>query len=334
MKKLRLLNTSEYLTEQSLRRALEGTTFRVFAQLPLNKVIQLEKSDRISRSESKFLQDSELDFVIYNQDSLPELAIEFDGPAHRAYERKKRSDIKKNRLCRMAGLPLIRVGDIHLEQHDKTTLLEYMINRFVSWHTEIDGILAEINEYLSMISEEEFEQLTEGGILDPEIDPTFIFNLRHPFPASAEIAKRLYAEHRIVSSRLEPKVWDRAMKQPRALSFSYCGSESDYNAHYIVKDRDYELRKIVRKAGGRTDTNVMHKVQVTFRIQWTLPLVEDYDRDETQLQYYLKTGRFPVVYQDIPGISMPELAENFCEYLALRQVEEWAKKNLPTALDS
>ena len=144
MRKLQLLNTSEYLTEQVLRRALEGTSYRIFAQLPLRRVIQREKGDKLSKADKRFLASSELDFVVYNEESLPELAVEFDGPSHETYEGQQARDIRKNRLCQRAGLRLIRIADVHLEEHDKTTLLEYMITRFVSWQAERDQILEEI----------------------------------------------------------------------------------------------------------------------------------------------------------------------------------------------
>ena len=97
MQKVRLLNTSEYLTEQALRRVLEGTRFRIFAQLPLSKVIQPQSDETVSKAERDLLRTSELDFVIYDEESRPQFAIEFDGPAHQLYESKRRSDLKKKR---------------------------------------------------------------------------------------------------------------------------------------------------------------------------------------------------------------------------------------------
>ena len=123
MKKVRLLNTSEYLTEQTLRKVLEGTRFRVFAQLPLNKIIQPESNETVSKGERNLLQNSELDFVIYDEESEPQFAIEFDGPAHQQYDTQRRRDLRKNKLCYRARLPLLRVTDTHLKEHDKTTLL-------------------------------------------------------------------------------------------------------------------------------------------------------------------------------------------------------------------
>jgi len=328
MKKLQLLNTSEYLTGQTLRRALEGTRYGIYARLPLKAVIQREKGEALSRADKNFLNTSELDFVVYDEHSVPQLAIEFDGPSHEAYEDQQARDIRKNRLCQRAGLRLIRIGDIHLEEHDKTTLLEHIITRFVSWQVEKDEILAEISEYVKTLSEDELGRLTEGGILDPEIDPEFTFDLRHPFPATKDAASRLHANFGIVSPHLDSQAWQRAIQQPRVLELHPVGGKTDYEGHCIRETRDYAVLERVRTANGSRYQNPIHRIQVSFGVRWTLPVVDDYDEEETPMSYAARTGAFPIAYQDVPGISMPELAENFCDYLALKKTEEWASQRV------
>ena len=92
------------------------------------------------------------------------------------------------------GLPLIRIGDVHLEQHDRVTLWEFIVRRFVAWQAEKEELFAELYEYLETAPEEDVAHLTEDGILDPIIDPTVIFDLRHPFPGTAELAHRIYTQ--------------------------------------------------------------------------------------------------------------------------------------------
>jgi very-short-patch-repair endonuclease len=327
MKKLRLLNRSEYLTDRVLRRALQGTSYSINAQVPLSKVIQREKGETLSRAEKNFLNTSEIDFIVYDGDSLPQLAIEFDGPAHEAYEDQQARDIRKNRLCRRAGLPLIRIGDIHLEEHDKTTLLEYIVTRYVCWQAEKDEILREISEYVTRLPEEELERLTEGGVLDPEIDPTCIFDLRHPFPSTNERASKLYEDFGIVSPHLDSESWQHAIQQPRVLELCPVGAKTEYQGHHIQETRDYALLERTRTADGPGYPSPIHQIQVSFRVRWTLPAVNDYDDSDAPMTYALKTGRFPIAYQNVPGISMPQLAENFCDYVALKKIEDWARDN-------
>jgi|SRR6185503_18062085 len=134
MKTKRLFNTSEYKTAGILRRALlQDREFPVCPELPLNKVIEEERGDDISKNERNTLNTASLDFVVYNRASLPQFAIEFDGPSHVMYEKKQQGDARKNRLCGLAGLPLLRIGDAFLNEYEKTSLLEFLIGRFVAW---------------------------------------------------------------------------------------------------------------------------------------------------------------------------------------------------------
>ncbi len=331
MKKLRLLNTSEYLTEQTLRKVLEGTKFRVFAQLPLGKVIRSEPGETVTRTvtrgEKSLLGNSELDFVIYDEVSEPQFAIEFDGPAHQ-YEDQKRRDLRKNHLCQRAGLPLLRITDTHLEKYEKASILEYIVGRFVLWEEKIEGILAEINKYVSNITAEELARLTEDGIADPTIDPTVIFGLRHPFPGTVEIAEHLFSNFRIITPHLSSNIWKEAIAESRVLEFSQHRDSYNSQGHDFTLVRDYELIERIRNA-EQMPVKRLHTVQVSFGIQWTLPIEENFNWKETPIYYAARTGNFPIAYQDIPGVSMPELVENICEFLALRQIETWAKEHLP-----
>lgn len=222
----------------------------------------------------------------------------------------------------------MRIGNVHLEEHDKTTLLEYVVTRFVAWQAERDEITQEIGEYVATLSEQELEDLTEGGVLDPSIDPTFIFDLQHPFLATAEMASRLYADFGILSRHLEPDVEQQAMRRERVLYFCIMGGRTDYQGHDIQVSRDYGLLPWSETANAPTSQEPVHQVQVSFRLRWTIPVVDDYDESEAPGRYLIRTGKLPMAFQDLPGVSMHELAENFCEYLALKKIEEWAGEHL------
>lgn len=327
MKKIRLLNTSEHLTEQILRRGLEGSGFRVFAQLALNKVIQPDQGEPISKPDRQFLASAELDFVVYNSESVPQFAVEFDGPLHQRDDRR-RSDIRKNRICQRASLPLLRISDVHIERDDKLSLLEFIVERFVFWHIESDEILAEIREHLSYATTDEISELTEGGFADPSIDPQFIFDLRHPFPGTMELAQTLYARFGIVSHHMDSQDWDREIRKLCVLDFGYVGGSSGSSQHDIIQTRSYQLIRRTQTENGPVVTE-LHRFEVTHSIQWTLPVVEDYRFDEAPIYYALRTGNLPIAFQEIPGISMPELCEHLCDHIALKRLSEWADQSLP-----
>jgi len=330
MKTLRLLNTSEHYTEQALRKVLEGTRFRVFAQLPLNKVIQLEKGESLPRGEKTLLANSELDFIIYDENSEPQFAIEFDGVAHQ-YEEQKQRDVRKNRICQRAGLPLLRVNDNFLEEHDKITMLEFIVGRFVSWDREKDELIKEMYENLSQLTDDELAQATEGSILDPSLDPGVIFDLNHPFPALDDVAKRLFEHYGIITTQLPSDVLKGELVSKAKWKLIELRMGQELSDKFTFS-KECELIKLLdENREGKTES--IHKFEVRFSIQWILPLVNDYTSEETYFEYRSRTGHKPYTFQDIPGTSMPEVAEHMCDYLTLREIELWAKENLSVLKD-
>jgi hypothetical protein len=92
-----------------------------------------DEDEVLSKPERNTLSSSSFDNVIYNAESWPEFAVEFDGPHHHQDAKQRASDIRKNLLCQQARFPLLRIGDEFLTEYEKTTLLEYLIQRFVAW---------------------------------------------------------------------------------------------------------------------------------------------------------------------------------------------------------
>lgn len=316
------------MSEVEIRTALGDSGFRVLPRLPLEKVVQREKGERLSNADKKFLQTGELDFVIANAEGYAEFAVEFDGPTHNLYEKKKRSDIRKNRICSVASLPLVRITDIHLKKHEKTTLLGYIVRRFISWQAEKDEIVSEIEAYVSTLPENEFASLTEGGILDPSIDPGVLHNLRHPFPGIQKTAERLLSRFGIVSLYLPVYKDEQARKENRWLEFT------PQSLGWALEDCDHVLTrtyKLTENADVGTESickTEVWTVKVIFRCQWMLPIVEDYNPEEAPVEYLHRTGILPVFFSSIPGSFWMQIAENFCDYLSLSMLEEWALENL------
>ena len=68
------------------------------------------------------------DFVVYNEDFLPEFAVEFDGPTHQD-QRQQERDKKKNHLCHLFSLPLLRIKHRHISRkYNEMTLLSWIVN--------------------------------------------------------------------------------------------------------------------------------------------------------------------------------------------------------------
>jgi hypothetical protein len=319
MKTKKLLNTSAYKTSKILERALNNTGCRVYPELALSLVLD-KGEDSLSRPERNMLDNGSFDFVVYNENSFPEFAIEFDGPTHQLHEKSRQADIRKNSLCCKAGLPLLRINDEFLSEYEKHSLLEYMVGRFVAWRNERGQIAQEesdISEHLAATgaSEEEYEQM---------MDPQIMWDLMHPFPASLELAKTLYSTYGVVSSHVDPDVYETATVQPEFLLFQRDGMGAEPIGLYHYKiERAYELRRMTQASSDSYRVERIHSESVTVSYQWRLPTV-DVDALVASSQVIVENAHG----QNLPGISMSELADHFCDFLALNQLKGWVEQNI------
>lgn len=333
MKKRRILNASETRTEDTLRAALDGTGYRVFARLPLSKLLQREPSEILSKADRRFLESSELDFVVANPESVPEFAVEFDGPFHQLDKSQAARDVRKNRLCNLAHLSLWRITDTELEEFDRYTILEFIIMRFLAWRDESEDISRRIAQHISTLDETQKEALIAGGIADPSIDPTFHFHIAHPFPRIVDVAKRLLERHRIVSLVAEPFLAAISPQEPFWLFCDVSAPSQRSDGHDLIVRRDYIVLRSrepffgIKSIGTVLDRNsseVVTKGSLDFRIRTSLPIVSDYDPREPPVEYFMRRGTLPISFPGLPGVTPDDIAEAVSEYLGFRQVEQWA----------
>ena len=321
MRVKRLFNTSEYKTNKILETVLRETGYTVRPELALNKVLQMDEDEVLSRPERNTLNSSSFDNVVYNRESWPEFAVEFDGPHHHQDAKQRASDIRKNLLCQKARFPFLRIGDDFLAEYEKTTLLEYLIQRFVAWkkdHTHISEEQEEICSYLASrgASEMEYERID---------DPVVMWDLLHPFPESTNIAQGPLHEVWIVSSHIDPAVYEDAVSQAEYLFFQMesSGAQPIGLYHYSV-ERGFGLRKMTCKASGHYDRELMHSVTAAVSYQWRLPTVDLFTPASKSRTVLEET----VHGQQLPGVSVQEVAEHFCDFIAFRQLKTWAVQNM------
>ncbi len=77
----------------------------------------------------------------------------------------------------------------------------------------------------------------------------------------------------------------------------------------------------------------MFEGSVDFSMRWTLPVVQDFDGSIAPFEYFLQKGQLPYSYSELPGVHIPDIVWWFSDYLALREVEKWAQKNLKRRTD-
>lgn len=318
MKTRRLFNTSAYKTSRILEDAVRNTGFRVYPELPLSLVLELDRST-LSRQERNTINTASFDFVVYNEGSFPEFAIEFDGPDHRTYEKTIRADIRKNRLCCGAGLPLLRINDDFLTEYEKSSLLEFVVRRFVKWRNDQDQLTeeeAEIHRFLTArgAAEEEYEEMME---------PQLMWDLEHQFPASRRLGELLYTTYGVVNTHMTPEAFEVATSAAEYLMFgrdSY--GSSPLGLYHRTVQRGYDLTKMTRKSSTQFETERVHDVSVAVTYQWRLQTVDLEDAHVKNFIIEYTHG------QGLPGTSTEELTDHFCDFLALKQLNDWAEVNL------
>lgn len=318
MKKKRLFNTSEYKAFIKLHEALEGEGYYIHPEMQMGKVLELDEHETISSKERKTFTNAFFDFVVYNQQLLPEFVIEFDGPRHQTEIKNRQADIRKNRLCERASLPLLRIDDSLLSEYEKISLLGYIVKRFIAYRKKIDGISLEISERLS--------NSEDGDPDDPWNDPGVVFDLNHPFPATIEIAERLYNRYDIVTSFIDAETYHRATSQYPHFEFHGLKGSGpigeEYGELYARRiDGTYRLERHIQDSLGKYNQETVHELRMKVDYRWGVPTCAEADSQHLE-------PVSSVHFQGLPGTSMSQLAEHFCDFLAIRQLEEWAHSKL------
>jgi len=139
VKKRKLLTASEARVDSILRRRLWALGYRIQAKVRLSDVIDKEPDEWLDETEFQYLSKAHFDFLVVNDAADPIVVVEFDGQHHVDPEQVVR-DVLKNRLCMKADVPLLRIRAPEMAEHDETTVLEHMLQRFVAWHREKDRI--------------------------------------------------------------------------------------------------------------------------------------------------------------------------------------------------
>jgi len=317
MKTKKLFNTSEYKAVFELRETLEGKGFYVHPEMQVKNVIQIEGNDIISKKDKKTLNTASFDFVVYNNESIPEFIIEFDGPHHSLYSKKRESDIRKNRLCSLARLPLLRIDDSFLTKYEEISFLRFIVGRFVAWRRDFNAITQEIEKRLP-----HKPSYAEADDYDPWNDPTIIFDMKYPFPASVEVAERLFNNYGVVTNYLNDELYYNATSKYPYTEFSRDKMGGGPIGEFVRRiERSYLLEKIFKDSAGKYNQAMLHNLVIKVDYKWGLPTFSRIDINNA--------GEIPsILFQGIPGTSMSELADHFCDFLALKKIEEWAQDNL------
>jgi hypothetical protein len=326
MHKRRVLLFREPAVHSILRRQLASKGFQVYPKVRLSDAVAKDDGEHLPQREFDYLTRAHLDFVVVRNE-LPVFAVEFDGQGHALPEAIER-DVLKNRLCKSADLPLLRITSAEINERDQHTLLDYMLMRYVAWQEEIGGILGEIQEFAAGLPDD----------IDPsdyavDCDPSFHFDVRHPFPGTALARERLWRNHRIALGLAVHGANPRG-DEPAARYLCDVGSQKRSGNFQHDQFTTCELNVLVWEPSSTWKTPVVSRqVQVSIR-SW-LPLhsivLEAPSLTVSSLAALRAASKQFIEridsmwFPNLPGISPWDIAENYAEYLGFRAVEEWAK---------
>jgi hypothetical protein len=101
----------------------------------------------------------------------------------------------KNRLCWRAELPLLRITHAEIAPHERISILEYMLQRFLAWPKELPSIDAEIRDrspHLEPAGLADVDPSVMADLADdPRLDPAVVFDITYGYPGNDGIARWL-----------------------------------------------------------------------------------------------------------------------------------------------
>jgi hypothetical protein len=224
-----LVNPYEEKTFDVLVKQAGGEQAHVFSKLSLKEVLPFESAD-LSRELRDFCWRGHFDFVVTDSEFVPLFAVEFDGWRHRTEEQMAR-DRKKDELCRIFSLPLLRINSRYLEPSYRGTDL-------LSWFAEcffISRAFTDAEEKGWISPEDGFSPMAVASIGDRSDWP---LDLSHEV---RENFRRLYAEGRIFDEQPSFIIGHDALGTYRALAFVAITKEMGVFAKTAMRAQQFEI---------------------------------------------------------------------------------------------
>lgn len=325
MEKRQLLSFGEPTVERILLRQCESKGYRVYPKMRLSDVIDRTRGEFLAARDFEYFCRAHFDFVIA-KDHHPVFAVEFDGPQHFTNTKTRERDVIKHRLCRAAGLPLLRITGADIANDEQLTLLDYIVMRHVAWQEEIAGIEADVVAFSSALGPE-----TKLEDVELELDANFWFDLQHPYPGSIAVCERLWNKYLMA--------WEGDVQ------------ERYTNARFVYAVRPFrlgplddtgfhtcEMKPCVWRQGDapRTDINIP---SVRASVRWWLPVEVDVPSayvtivgpgavPPDEALALLEKRRRAVWEPYVPGAHAFDIAENYARHKGYRAIEEWAREHI------
>jgi len=336
-------SNQEKRTFYALSRALEKRGYRVWMNMRLDEVLEREPEE-LGDVEAQVFGKMHFDFVV-TKEFAPVFVVEFDGPQHQEDSTRDHLDAVKNKFCRDAGLPMLRISSQELEPHEGVDLVSWILERWIAWQTEGPRLWREITEEIEQqrLAPEDYTAGDIGGfaVLDPSYDPTVRFGIRHPYPAILTVAHRL---HRlgIITHRADGRTIERLTSARPANALAQCGARMTGVRMGDPGEDEWQITEcrgaVAPWDAGPTGQPCPQPLYATVqrvRMRWALPVGWN-ARDALRLPEshpfdleLIKTRMEHLWTCDLPGAWSSDIAEGLGEYLVLRDIERWARRHWP-----
>jgi Protein of unknown function (DUF2726) len=324
MNRAKLLSDRESRVETILLRQLAPKGYRIYPKMRLSDVVSKGRKALVQREFDYFCR-AHLDFVVA-KGHWPIFAVEFDGFHHETDPRTCERDVIKNRLCRDAGLPLLRISGPEIAQDEQSTLLDYIVQRHAAWHDEIDNIQNDIAELVRACGPR-----TTLEDLDVWLDPSFRFDVMYPYPGTAAVQDRLWRDYRMA--------WDGDdFERCRAATYTYhvqpfrtCeGERAGYHKCEMVP-RVWTNGSACRESSLATVVSASIRLWLPVKTDvppGTVPIVGPGAMPFERAMTLLSERARAIWEPQIPGAHVFDIAENYARHKGYRVIEQWARDNL------
>ena len=121
-----VMNRGEVVAEKAIAEAALRYGAHVRSKLKLSDVLEIGRSG-LSRAEFDYATRAHLDFVVLDDQHLPQFAVELDGAQHRTDAATIARDRMKNGICERLGLLLLRIDSDYLRTEGRFTLIGWLI---------------------------------------------------------------------------------------------------------------------------------------------------------------------------------------------------------------
>jgi len=226
-----LVNRCEEASFRLLKKQAEDEQAHVFSKVTPKEILPFETT-RLPKELQDFCWRAHFDFVVTDSAFMPLFVVEFDGPSHHS-EKQVCRDRKKDELCRIFSLPILRINARYLEPAYRGTDL-------LSWFAEC------------FFTNRAFTVAEENGWISPEdgFSPMSIISIgdRNDWPLDLSHGvrdefRKIYKEGQIFDEQPSFLIGRDSLGIYRAFAFIAVTKETGVFAKTAMRAQQFEINQ-------------------------------------------------------------------------------------------